>query len=120
MQPNPSSTRDGSIALQPEVAQILQELKAGLQTLYGERLRDVYLFGSYARGEEREGSDLDVLIVLDRVADRFGDIEKTGYLVSDLSLEHGVTISRAFVSEGDWLLRQSPFLINVRGDAIPA
>ncbi len=46
---------------------LLDELKLGLERLYGGCLCGVYLFGSYARGEEDAGSDVDVLIVLDEV-----------------------------------------------------
>lgn len=42
------------------------------KVLYGRRLRRVVLFGSWARGEAHEHSDVDVIVVLDRVdrADR--------------------------------------------------
>jgi predicted nucleotidyltransferase len=48
-----------------DIRKLLHELKQGLVELYGERLKGVYLFGSYARGDFEEGSDLDVLVVLD-------------------------------------------------------
>jgi predicted nucleotidyltransferase len=35
------------------------ELKIGLDGVYGSRLKGLYLYGSYARGEEDEESDLD-------------------------------------------------------------
>jgi predicted nucleotidyltransferase len=41
----------------------------------GARLKGVYLFGSYARGEAGEESDVDVLIVLDRVESYSQEIE---------------------------------------------
>jgi predicted nucleotidyltransferase len=50
-----------------KVRSILEELKLRLLALYGERLRGVYPFGSYARDEANEESDADILIVLDRV-----------------------------------------------------
>ena len=49
------------------VEQTLSELKDGLAALYSARLKGLYLFGSYARGEARPESDLDVLIVLDSI-----------------------------------------------------
>jgi predicted nucleotidyltransferase len=79
-----------------------------------------YLFGSYARGEADSESDADVLVVLDRV-DRYGaEVERTGQLISELSLKYGVSVSRTFVSEREWLGGESPFLTNVREEAIPA
>ena len=48
-----------------DVKRLLTKLKNGLTELYGDRLKAVYLFGSYARGDYDESSDLDVMIVLD-------------------------------------------------------
>jgi predicted nucleotidyltransferase len=42
----------------------LKELQEYLAEIYGERLRGIYLYGSYARGDFHSGSDIDVLIAL--------------------------------------------------------
>jgi len=38
---------------------------ARLRGVFGDRLREVRLFGSYARGDADEDSDVDVLVVVD-------------------------------------------------------
>lgn len=48
-----------------DIQPILDELKAGLQAIYGPRLRQVVLSGSYARGEADSRSDVEVAPVLD-------------------------------------------------------
>ena len=99
---------------------LLIELKARLSETYGSRLEGLYLYGSYARGDEQPGSDVDVLILLDRI-DRYSlEIDRTGELISNLSLKFGVSISRLFVSESDWKFRDTPFLANAREEAILA
>jgi len=81
---------------------LLKDLRDGFGRIYGSRLKGFCLFGSYARGEQTQESDLDVLIVLDAV-ERYGEeLERTGELVSDLSLRAGISISRVLVSEHDW------------------
>lgn len=103
-----------------DIQRIMAELKDKLSRLYGERLKGVYLFGSYARGEADEESDIDVLIALDRVGNYSEEIDRTGELVSELSLKFGITISRVFATERQWLEDQTLFFLNVREEAIPA
>lgn len=102
------------------IKSLLSDMKLGLQKIYTGRLTGVYLFGSYARGEEDNESDVDVMIVLNSF-DRYGrEIERTGVLVSDISLKYNLSISRVFIREQDWLTNDTPLLRNLRQEAIPA
>lgn len=106
--------------MQGTTLDILNEVKAAVLPLYGNRLRGVYLFGSYSRGEADQESDFDVLLVLDSLSDYAAEIDLTGEAISCLSLEHGVSISRCFVSEEDWLARSSLFLREIGEEVIAA
>ena len=103
--------------LEPEIRELLVRLRRELQALYGERLQGVYLFGSHARGEATADSDVDVLVVLDTIADYGAEIRRTGPVISTLSLDSDRSISRVLVSHSAWQERDSPFLANVRKDA---
>jgi len=84
-----------------DMLRIVARARVGLEQIYGARLRGVYLFGSYARGEANEDSDVDIAVVLDEVPSRFAEIERTGELASDLTLEHGMLVMFHFVPEAD-------------------
>lgn len=66
----------------PAVWACLHRIKADVASLLGSRLRDVRLFGSYARGQFDEASDVDVLILAERLEP--GERER----VLDLVLQH--------------------------------
>src|SRR5215210_9251841 len=100
-----------------KIQELLAKLRRGLEHLYGERLAGVYLFGSFACAEATPESDVDILIVLDEVTDYGQEIEHTGHLISELSLDYEVSISRVFVSSSAWRDRDSPFLSNLRKQA---
>jgi predicted nucleotidyltransferase len=44
--------------------ELLSDIKARLQRAHGERLQGVILYGSEARGEAAEDSDLDLMVLL--------------------------------------------------------
>ena len=101
------------------IRDLLSELRNALEGIYGPRLQGAYLFGSFARGEADADSDVDVLIVLDRI-ERYGlEIERTSEAVSRLSLQHGMSISRVFATADAFRRGDRPFLLNAREDAVP-
>jgi predicted nucleotidyltransferase len=78
----------------PLIHQVANEYKASLQNLYGKELAEVVLFGSYARGDNRDESDLDFAVVLRNPNTRTtAEIAKTSVIGSRLSLKYGIMIS---------------------------
>ena len=102
-----------------DVKKLLTELKIGLKKLYGERLTRLYLYGSYARGDQREGSDLDVLVVLNDFERAPIELDRTDDLIGELSLEYLITVSPIFMREKDWLNADKPLLRNVCVEGVP-
>jgi predicted nucleotidyltransferase len=97
---------------------IVRILDLRLRQAYGERLRGVYLFGSRARGDHEPDSDVDVLVVLDRIDGYGRDLRRSSDAVSDLSLASGLSISRVLASESSWRERDRPFLRSIAPDAV--
>lgn len=100
------------------ITRLLEELKKGLSRLYGKRLKAVYLYGSYARGDYDEESDVDVMIVLSDYEDYSTEIDNNGGLVSQLSLKYGISISRIIMKEIQWQAANTPLLRNIHTEGL--
>ncbi|MFO7943917.1 MAG: nucleotidyltransferase domain-containing protein [Anaerolineales bacterium] len=100
------------------VRDLMGELKEHMARMYSQNLKGVYLYGSYARGKEEVGLDVDVLVVLGRIESYSAEIDRTGEIASDLSLKYDLSISRVFVDRENWQEGDTPFLRRVRQEAI--
>ncbi len=89
-----------------------------MQALYGERLDSVILFGSQARGDAHQDSDIDVLVVLRGQVDPSKEIKCTSKFVAQLCLENNVVISRVFIAKDSYDSETSPFFLSVRREGI--
>ena len=102
-----------------KIKKILHELKKGLVEIYGEQLKAVYLFGSFARGEGKlPDSDIDVMIVLHGEFDYWEMDKRSSELVANLSLENDVLISTKLASEAKYSESKMPLYINVRREGV--
>ena len=75
--------------LQPLMEAYIQKLK----TIYPDILQPVILYGSYARGDEVETSDIDVLVLVNSDEDRLrAKNEALVYMTYDFNMEHGTDV----------------------------
>jgi uncharacterized protein len=99
---------------------VVAELHKKLAALYGKRLINMILFGSHARGDAEPGSDIDVLVVLKGPVNPGAEIARTSKTRAELSLQYDVVVSCIYISAVRYRTEQSPLLINVRREGIPA
>jgi predicted nucleotidyltransferase len=102
------------------IRDILKEFREELENLYGKRLKSIILYGSWARGDATEDSDIDLLIVLEGKVIPGKEIDRMIDVITEINLKHGVLISVYPVSEEDYSTINSPLLINVRREGVPA
>ena len=91
-----------------------------LRERYGEALVDVRLFGSCARGEMREDSDVDVAVVLQVVDCRTKrDVID---VASSIGLEHDVLLSPTVLDRATferWLAQERLFVMDIQREGLP-
>ena len=102
----------------PKLQEILAELKEYLESVYGERLISLVLFGSQARRDATNRSDIDVMIVLAEEIDIPQENKRLSEFVAALCLEYDVLITHVWTGLQDWKNRQNPLLINIRREGI--
>jgi predicted nucleotidyltransferase len=100
------------------IRDILPELKDALQKRYGTKLKSIMLFGSYARGEQTVSSDIDIAIILEEFSHACTEIERTGDIVSSLSLKFDTLISLVPIKEQDWNTRKTALISNIKRDGV--
>jgi len=81
--------------------QAIRELLSGLLTVAQERIKNIRLFGSKARGDFNRSSDIDILLVVDKE-----DLElrkKVYGVVTDIFLDNLIDISLKITSQFEYL-----------------
>ena len=101
-----------------QLQNILRELKKELLTIYGDRLKRLILYGSYARGEAWGGSDIDVAVLLDGKVSPGREIDRMLDVITDINLKYNMLISVYPVSEAALRTIKSPLLLNVQREGI--
>lgn len=102
----------------PQLKLILDDLHLRLSHLYGERLVQLVLYGSQARGDATPDSDVDVLVVLAGQMNLSDEIEKTGEIITDLCLRYGTMVMCLFMSEARFRKDDTPVLVNIRQEGM--
>ena len=97
---------------------VIKELRQKLTDYYGDKLYKVVLYGSQARGDSVDGSDVDVLVVLSGDVNPYQEIINTEDIVSEISLNHTVVIACVFVSRDRYETHRGPLLKNIRREGI--
>ena len=97
---------------------LVGRVKAYLMNVYGDKIRQVILYGSYARGEATADSDIDVVVVVDDSLNPFEVRKSLSDFLFDMLLEEGELVSVLALPEGFFEGYNSPFILNVKREGI--
>lgn len=108
------------MATREQALEVAGKVRNELEKLYDKRLRSVYLYGSAARDQLIPDSDIDIAIILDKVKSAYEEIEFTGQLGSDVSLEYDTLLTFLFISEDDYNKGRFAIHRNIKEEGIAA
>lgn len=103
----------------PDLMKALGRMCDGLGKIYGKTLESIVLYGSYARGEETDESDVDIALVLKGSEDsRMHDAMMD--LVVDYELENNVVLSVITIEQANYMewKKVLPFYKNIDKEGI--
>jgi len=99
------------------VLKLLEELKAEMKEVLGDKLVGLLLFGSYSRGDYSASSDVDLVILADGELSR-AERDLIDDLIAERSLRHDVVISAIVYPLKTFQEYSTPFLLSVKEDGI--
>mgnify|MGYP000927238022 CR=1 FL=1 len=82
--------KSGTQISDEKIINVLEDVKESISKIFGSMLKKIILFGSYARDEADDGSDIDILLLIDEDREK---IKQYHNLMVEYSLKHNVLIS---------------------------
>lgn len=102
-----------------ETEKIIKKFREEAEKLYGNRLKNIILYGSWARGQATEDSDIDLAVILEGEVDPCREIDAMIDLITDINLDFETLLSVFPISVTDFKQLNSPLLLNLRKEGKP-
>ena len=96
---------------------ILQQFRAALTELYGDRIERVVLYGSRARGDAKPDSDYDVALFLKGPTDTWEERDRIFELEESIRDATGADIRTIPLAAESWTKR-TPLMHEIRKDGL--
>jgi len=106
------------IVMERNIREAIEEFKREVKKLYGKRLKCVIVYGSHARGEATEDSDIDLMVVIKGKIKPGREIDRMIDIITSINLKYNVLLSVYPTSEEEYRKTKSPLLMNIRKEGI--
>jgi Uncharacterised protein family (UPF0158)/Nucleotidyltransferase domain len=98
--------------------EIARGVAQDLRRLYGDRLTSVLLFGSWARGDAHPESDIDLLVVLDRVDSVWDELRRMEPVLWRHSFDNDTVVTALPVAQKDVKEQSRPVLVRAQAEGL--
>lgn len=101
-----------------KIRKILAETRQELEKKYAQRLKQMILFGSYARGDHSNDSDIDIILLLNKSNSLSAERDIYLPITSRLSLKYDKVISIIPMKVEEFKRKKTPLILNVHKEGI--
>ncbi len=101
-----------------QIKEIITETNNELRKIYSKKMKGMILFGSYARGNDAYGSDIDIALLLDHPGELSMEREKYFETIWRISLKYDTVVSVIPVNYNEYKINKTPLTINIVNEGI--
>lgn len=106
-----------------QINSILEEFIAGVNKILGNRMKKIILYGSYARGDYKKNSDIDVMILTDLNEEEIMKYrDKIWEFAYDIEFDNdfNITLSPLIknIDKFNYWLEALPFYMNIQEEGV--
>lgn len=107
--------------MEQSIKKLMEQYITNVKNIYGKHLREIILYGSYARGDFRPDSDIDIMILVDMSdLDLKAYSKDLSYMTYDFNLDNDLDIKPIAKSEKHfrkWVINY-PFYANIHKEGV--
>lgn len=101
-----------------DIKDLAIEIKRFLIDKYGDNIKQVIVYGSFARGEATEASDIDMMAIIDDSINAVDVENELSDFLFDILLDRKELISVFAIPESIYNNYNSPFILNTKAEGV--
>ena len=101
-----------------DIKDLVNGIKRFLIDTYGDNIKQVVVYGSFARGEATEASDIDMAVIIDDSINAENVEKELSDFLFDILLDRKELISVFAIPESIYENYNSPFILNTKAEGV--